>query len=169
MTRAPLHELIAHIQARYHTHLCDELPRLDEMLAKVVSRHGDHLPETLLPLRDTFEALRDDLLSHMMKEDRVLFPGIVALEQGADRPDAEAASWLATPIAVMEAEHAEAGAALEAMRTQTNGYAPPDWACPTFRGLYFGLAQLESDMHVHVHLENHILFPRAAQLAKQRA
>ena len=51
------------------------------------------------------------------------------------------------------------------MRDLTDGYAPPDWACPTFRGLYFGLSQLEADMHVHVHLENHILFPRAAQLA----
>ena len=42
----------------------------------------------------------------------------------------------------------------------TNGYAPPEWACPTFRGLYYGLSQLEADMHLHVHLENHILFPR---------
>lgn len=163
---APLHELIAHVQKRYHAHLREELPRLSEMLAKVVSRHGDHLPETLLPLRDTFEPLRDELLSHMMKEDRVLFPAIVSLERGEARITGDAATWLATPIAIMEAEHAEAGAALAAMRAQTNGYAPPDWACPTFRGLYFGLAQLETDMHMHVHLENHILFPRAAQLAR---
>ena len=52
------------------------------------------------------------------------------------------------------------------MRDLTSGYAPPEWACPTFRGLYFGLAQLETDMHMHVHLENHILFPKAAELAR---
>ena len=67
----------------------------------------------------------------------------------------------------MEADHQEAGAALALIRQITNGFAPPEWACPTFKGLYYGLAQLESDMHVHVHLENHILFPRAARLAER--
>lgn len=47
----------------------------------------------------------------------------------------------------------------------TNNYVPPAWACPTFRGLYCGLGELERAMHEHVHLENNILFPRAAALA----
>ena len=105
----------------------------------------------------------------MMKEDRVLFPFIVALEAGKPASVPDAAEWISAPISVMEADHESAGAALATMRKLTNGYAPPEWGCPTFRGLYFGLSQLESDMHLHVHLENHILFPRAAQLAKQRA
>jgi regulator of cell morphogenesis and NO signaling len=165
---APLSELIAHIQRRYHEHLRVELPRLDAMVDRVVSRHGDHLPETLLPLQSTFKALRDELLDHMLKEDRVLFPAIVAIERGQGRVSADAAAWLDAPIAAMEAEHESAGAALASLRARTNGYAPPEWACPTFRGLYFGLAQLETDMHLHVHLENHILFPRAAQLARAK-
>lgn len=165
---APLRDLIAHIQQRYHAHLREELPRLGAMLDRVVSRHGEHLPETLLPLQRTFEELSEELLTHMMKEDRVLFPSIVALEDGHARADGDAARWLEAPIAAMETEHELAGAALAAMRARTSGYAPPDWACPTFRGLYFGLAQLETDMHVHVHLENHILFPRAAQMARSR-
>ncbi len=55
----------------------------------------------------------------------------------------------------MEAEHEAAGAALATMRALTDGYAPPEDACPTFRGLYYGLSELERDMHLHVHLENH--------------
>jgi iron-sulfur cluster repair protein YtfE (RIC family) len=43
----------------------------------------------------------------------------------------------------------------------TDTYTPPDWACNTFRALYDGLAQLESNMHQHVHKENNVLFPRA--------
>jgi iron-sulfur cluster repair protein YtfE (RIC family) len=46
----PLTALVAYIQARFHRPLRDELPRLQAMLAKVVGRHGDHLPETLPPL-----------------------------------------------------------------------------------------------------------------------
>ncbi len=78
--RLPLKDLVAHIQARYHVPLRDELPRLGAMLDKVVQRHGHRLPETLLPLQATFESLRRELLEHMAKEDAVLFPAVLALE-----------------------------------------------------------------------------------------
>jgi regulator of cell morphogenesis and NO signaling len=159
-----LSALIAHIQQKYHEPLRQELPRLGAMLQKVVSRHGDRFPDGMQPLQQTFEMLAAELLGHMAKEDQVLFPCIVALENGTPSAAGAPNGWMTTPIAVMEAEHADAGRALEDIRRMTNGFAPPDWACPTFRGLYYGLAQLESDMHVHVHLENHILFPRALAL-----
>ena len=138
------------------------------MLAKVVQRHGDRLPETLLPLQSTFERLQNELLSHMTKEDVVLFPAIVAAEAALTQgyKGAERWGWLEQPIGVMEAEHESACADLATMRDLTKGYAPPEDACPTFRGLYYGLAELERDMHVHVHLENNVLFPRAADLAR---
>lgn len=164
---ATLASIVAHIQARYHEPLRAELPRLAAMLSKVVSRHGSHLPETLLPLQQTFAALQVELLAHMVKEDRMLFPVIVALENGDPLPAGNVAAWIAQPIDVMEAEHESAGAALARIRDLTHGFAPPEWACPTFRGLYHGLAQLETDMHLHVFLENHVLFPRAAKLAAQ--
>jgi regulator of cell morphogenesis and NO signaling len=164
---ASLTTLIEHIQRRYHQPLREELPRLAAMLEKVVSRHGDHLPDRLLPLQQTFETLQAELLGHMAKEDQVLFPCIIALENGAPLPMANVGAWITSPIAMMEAEHEDAGAALAFIREVTDGFAPPDWACPTFRGLYYGLAQLETDMHVHVHLENNVLFPRAAEVARR--
>ena len=162
---ASLAALVEHIQARYHEPLRKELPRLDAMLDKVVSRHGGHLPAVLLPLQQTFKQLQQDLLAHMAKEDRVLFPFIVALEAGGPLPVSDP-KWIESPIAVMEADHQDAGAALARIRETTAGFAPPDWACPTFRGLYDGLAQFENDMHLHVHLENNILFPQARRLAR---
>ena len=162
---ATLTAIVAHIQSRYHEPLRAELPRLAAMLSKVVSRHGNNLPETLLPLQQTFATLQVELLAHMVKEDRMLFPVIVALENGDPLPSGDVASWIGQPIDVMEAEHESAGAALARIRDLTHGFAPPEWACPTFRGLYHGLAQLETDMHLHVFLENHVLFPRAARLA----
>lgn len=158
--QAPLSELIAHIQAEYHQPLRTELPRLRDMLAKVVSRHGDRYSGTLLPLAQVFDTLQRDVLDHISKEDAVLFPAIRAIESGA------LGAWIGQPIAVMEAEHEEAGRALAEMRRLTAGYAPPDDACPTFRGLYCELAEFEHDMQQHVHLENNILFPRATRLAQ---
>jgi regulator of cell morphogenesis and NO signaling len=164
---ASLTALVRHIQPHYHEPLRRELTRLDGMLQNVVTRHAAHLPEQLQPLQRTFQALQSELLEHMAKEDRVLFPCIVALESGGPLPVPNVGAWIESPIAVMEAEHKDAGGALFAIREMTDGFAPPDWACPTFRGLYYGLAQLESDMHVHVHLENNVLFPRATQLARR--
>ena len=67
----------------------------------------------------------------------------------------------------LKAAAVPAEAALARMRELTDSYTPPADACPTFRGLYYGLAELERDMQIHIHLENDILFPRA--LARARA
>lgn len=165
---ASLTELVRHIQTRYHEPLRVELPRLSAMLDKVVDRHGDHLPGQLMVLQTTFRRLQQELLLHMRKEDAVLFPFIVALEAGQPLPVGDGGTWIESPIAAMEHDHDDAGAALARMRETTGGYAPPEWACPTFRGLYYGLSQFETDMHLHVHLENNVLFPRAAQLARRQ-
>jgi regulator of cell morphogenesis and NO signaling len=166
--QAPLSTLIAHIQRRYHQPLQVELGRLSQMMAKVVSRHGNRLPETLLPLQATFERLQRELLEHMAKEDTVLFPSIAALEVQNEPERKESCwGWIEQPIQILETEHASAGAALATLRTLTQGYAPPEDACPTFRGLYYGLAELERQMHLHVHLENNILFPRAALMTRE--
>jgi regulator of cell morphogenesis and NO signaling len=158
---APIANLIVHIQTRFHEPLRDELPRLAAMMAKVVSRHGATQSDVLLPLSATLESLSRELLDHMAKEDATLFPAILTAER---RGTAAAGTWLSHPIRAMMAEHDDAGRALASMRALTRGYTPPEDACPTYRGLYYGLAELERDMHEHVHLENHILFPRATAL-----
>jgi regulator of cell morphogenesis and NO signaling len=164
--RAPLTDIVVHIQRRYHRALREELPRLRAMLDKVVSRHGDRLIDVLLPLQNTFVMFEADLSLHMKKEDDVLFPAIVALEQGTRNTDW---TWIDQPIDIMEREHEAAGDALARMSELTDRYTPPVDACPTFRGLYHGLAELEREMHLHVHLENHVLFPRANALARSQA
>jgi len=105
--------------------------------------------------------LAADLRAHMRKEEMVLSPAIKAIERGPGGPRAA----ISAPITVMEHEHEHAGSLLAELRAVTEGYAPPSWACQTCRALYHGLSELESTMHVHVHLENNVLFPRALRLA----
>jgi regulator of cell morphogenesis and NO signaling len=153
--REPLHAIIGHIVATYHDPLREELPRLESMAAKVWRVHGTKMPE-LARIDSIVTELSAELRAHMRKEEGVLFPAIAAIEGGQ-----ESGIPISAPITVMEHEHDHAGALLSELRTITAGYAPPDWACQTFRALYDGLAELESTMHVHVHLENNVLFPRA--------
>ena len=147
----PLDRLIDHILVTYHEPLRSELPRLQQMADKVLAVHGDKMPEVLGELNSVFSALRMELESHMMKEEQILFPMIRAgngIEAGG-------------PVAMMEQEHASAGDALQRLRGLTNDFHPPDGACATWTGLWAGLADLESELHLHIHLENNILFPRA--------
>lgn len=161
-TAESLSRLVNHIVQTHHVYLRNELPRLTQMVEKVQSVHADRHPE-LNECRTVFRGLRAELESHMMKEEQILFPMIVALENGR----ASATSHCGTinnPIRQMEHEHDDAGAALERLRTLTGGYAPPTDACNTYRAMLDGLAELEADLHQHIHKENNILFPRAAQL-----
>ena len=105
--------------------------------------------------------LAADLRLHMQKEEWVLFPAIRAIEGGA-----HPGMPISAPIGVMEHEHDRAGGVLSELREITGGYVVPPWACETFRALYHGLSELEATMHVHVHLENNVLFPRALSAAQ---
>jgi regulator of cell morphogenesis and NO signaling len=157
--REPLHALIDHIVVTYHDALREELPRLESMAGKVARVHGRMAPH-LMALEAIVTELSAELRAHMRKEEFVLFPAIRRLEAGHERP----AVPISAPIAIMEAEHDRAGALLSELRTITDDYLAPEWACQTFRALYQGLSDLESAMHVHVHLENNLLFPRALAL-----
>lgn len=158
----PLDALIDHIIAAHHDYLREELPRIDFMARKVAAVHGDHEPR-LYNIRDVFIAFADDLLLHMEKEERILFPMICELLAADKAPEFHCGS-LSNPIHRMEQEHEEAGNALEQFRELTDGYAPPEWACNTFRALYHALGELEGNMHQHVHKENNVLFPKALAL-----
>jgi regulator of cell morphogenesis and NO signaling len=152
---APLTALCEHIVETHHEYLRRELPRIRTQLAKLAAVHSARHPELGEALR-VFVPFDDELRLHMAKEERVLFPLVEAIEAGAVPPSAD----VLQPIRVMEADHDEAGAALAELRRLTAGYATPADGCNTYRAAMAALAELEADMHAHVHKENNILFPR---------
>ncbi len=150
-------ELVEHIQQTHHHYLARELPRIDALVGKVASVHGENHPE-LGEVQRVFSELRSDLEPHMDKEDRGLFAMIGGrLSSGTDRGQIEGA--FDEVVEMLVPEHEEVGALLTRLRELTNGYAVPDDACASFTALYRGLAQLEADTHLHVHKENSVLFP----------
>lgn len=157
-----LTQLADHIEAVHHSYLRNELPRLEAMVRKVASVHGEnHL--WLIELDQVFQGFCQELHAHMEKEERVLFPMIRSLERG-DAAAATHCGGLGNPIRAMEHEHDQAGAALATMRRLSDDYRPPEGACNTFVAMLDAIAELEGDMHRHVHKENNVLFPRAEAL-----
>jgi len=153
-------ELIEHIVDKHHAYLRTELPRIQAMAERVATVHGGHTP-SLVELFVVFRSMSEELNGHMMKEEQILFPAIQSLCAGSAK-----VMPLDGPVACMLQEHDDAGAALALMRKLSNGFTPPPEACNTYRALFAGLAELEEDLHRHIHLENAVLFPQAMELAK---
>jgi len=158
-TSATMGELIDHIVANHHEYLRRELPRLAVLADQVAGAHGARHPE-LSDIREIFGSLKEELTLHLLKEEKVLFPMIVQLEAATEMPHFHCGS-VTNPMLVMEDEHEDVGSALARLRALTGGYTPPADACPTYVAMLDGLAELESDLHLHIHEENNILFPRA--------
>jgi regulator of cell morphogenesis and NO signaling len=151
-----LADLASHIESTHHAYLHRELPRLSALADKVVGAHGARHPE-LAGVRDTLAALREDLDPHLRREEQVLFPLIRGLASTGPR----ATLSVQTPIARLTTEHDRAGELLRTLRAQTGGYVTPTDGCASYRSFYDGLAELEADLHLHVHKENNRLFPEA--------
>jgi regulator of cell morphogenesis and NO signaling len=157
-----LTELVEHIVGTHHGYVKQELPRLQQLLSKVVSVHGGAHPE-LARIQQVFQGMSAELTSHMMKEEHILFPYIVALENAVSngRPKPRPAfGTVSNPVHMMELEHDSAGAALKEIGALSSNYEPPEGACFSYRTLYTALKDFETDLHQHIHLENNILFPR---------
>ncbi|HKP70385.1 MAG TPA: iron-sulfur cluster repair di-iron protein [Pyrinomonadaceae bacterium] len=159
-------DLANYIIAKHHVFTVSEIERLTPLMAKVVMRHGEHHGE-LFELQKVFSELAESLFPHMQKEENILFPFIEQLDAAAKRgmvPPIPHFGTVRNPIRMMMNEHDVDGERLRKMREIANDYALPEGACPSFTALYAGLEDLERDLHRHIHLENNVLFPAAAEL-----
>ena len=158
--------LASYITSRHHEYVRQAIPPLLRHTKKISEVHGERHPE-LAHIASLFERVADEMTDHMMKEERVLFPFIVRLEDavatGAGAPVAPFGT-VDNPIRMMESEHQFVGDAMAEIRHLTNDFTLPDGACSTYRVTLQELDAFERDLHEHVHLENNLLFPKAAAL-----
>jgi regulator of cell morphogenesis and NO signaling len=150
--------LVNFIVQHHHHYVRNSIPQIQQLVDKVCKVHGADSP-ILLAVRDNFNELADELLLHMEKEEKILFPAILNVTKSkGSLPEIN----LDTPIAVMEHEHDSAGHFVKTIRSLTGNYTPPPHACPTFKMTYIMLNQFDDDLMQHIHLENNILFPRVS-------
>ena len=165
-SKASLAELAAYIVTKHHGFTREEIRRLAPLLAKVISVHGGN-HEELHQVRTLFAELAQEITTHMMKEEHMLFPYIEELEAAVNRRLRPAPPMFGTvqnPVHMMMMEHDSSGQVLQKIRELTNDFAPPADACVSYQTLYKALQEFEADMRQHIHLENNILFPRAVEL-----
>ncbi|HRE50233.1 MAG TPA: iron-sulfur cluster repair di-iron protein [Flavitalea sp.] len=163
--------LADYIVNTHHSYTRKSLPELRNYAAKVARVHGDRHPE-LLSIHQLVEAINAEMSSHMVKEENILFPYIKQLATAKTNGQSQHAApfgSVKSPIAVMEEEHEAVGKHMETIRALSGDYALPGDACASYNLLFQMLEEFESDLHLHVHLENNILFPKALETEKTLA
>lgn len=158
--------LIDYIVNTHHIYVKEALGLIDAYASKVAKVHGEGYPP-VIKIYQLFQIVAEELAAHMHKEEAILFPHIkklVAINKVDADYEEPGFRTVLNPIRMMEHEHETAGNILKQIAQLSNKFTPPDWACNTFKALYAKLDEFEQDLHLHVHLENNILFPKSIAL-----
>lgn len=158
--------LADYIVNTHHVWLKENDEQIAAYARKIAAVHGAHHPE-VIRIAAIFDKIASDMAAHLKEEEEVFFPALkrayAARIAGGmpDEPDLEA---IRVSLLRLQSEHEEIGDAVQTIRHLAQDYALPDDVCNTFMLTYQKLKEFEDDLHKHVHLENNILFPKAAAL-----
>ena len=153
--------LCDYIVNTHHKTVLNLLPQLTSYTEKIATVHGENHPE-LMEIATLFSQINTELLQHLKNEEEVLFP---AIKEVLKTESAEAKATIISEITRMSDEHEFAGGAMDKINLLSRGYLVPEDGCNTYRVTYKLLEEFEDDLHIHVHLENNILYPKALKLA----
>ena len=165
-TAWPLAFLADYIMNTHHAYLKEHTGQIAAYAQKIAEVHGAHHPE-VVEIATIFAKIATDMAAHLREEEEVFFPTIKRVEATRTAGavvDATDLETIKRSLATLSHEHEDIGEATHTIRRLAKGFAIPDDVCNTFRVTYQKLKEFEDDLHKHVHLENNILFPKAAQL-----
>ncbi len=152
--------LADYIVNTHHKYVLKTLPELVFYTHKIANVHGAHHPE-LIEVARLFSQINTELLQHLKNEEEVLFP---AIKEALKTKAAKAKETILSEITRMSDEHEFAGGAMDKINVITKSYLVPADGCNTYTVAFKLLHQFEDDLHIHVHLENNILYPKALKL-----
>ena len=165
----PLDLLADYIEKKHHRYVEEKSLEIKPYLDKICSVHGGRHPE-LFEIKEHFLATAGELAMHMKKEELILFPYIrkmaKAKQEGTTLEKPNFGS-IQNPIDMMMDEHTTEGDRFRKIEILSNNYTAPEDACNTYKVTFALLKEFEQDLHLHIHLENNILFPNAIELEKK--
>ena len=160
----PLDLLADYIEKKHHRYVEKRIEEITPFLQKIVRVHGERHPE-LLQVEFLFAQSASDLTEHMAKEEQILFPFVREMVTG--QISKASFGTVQNPISMMMSEHSQEGERFEKIAESTNNFTPPADACNSYQVTFALLKEFDEDLHLHIHLENNILFPKAIDLEKQ--
>ena len=164
----PLDLLADYIQKKHHRYVEARIPEIKPLLAKINQVHGGRHPE-LARVEQLFNEAAGEMAMHMKKEELMLFPKIRKMEEAKQNGSAMGGMPLEGSIKTLMMEHDDQGDKFHEIKHLTNNYTSPADGCNTYRVTLALLKEFEDDLHLHIHLENNILFPKSIKLEEELA
>lgn len=153
--------LADYIVNQFHNKVYRNIQQIMEYVTKIAQVHGERHPE-LYEISEIFKLIYTEMPVHQRQEEKIFFP---AIKEVLNTGDKEAKEIIHSQLKDMKEEHEMIGGSMDRINVLSNGYEIPSDACKTYMVAYKMLEEFEDDLHVHVHLENNILFPKAEKLA----
>jgi regulator of cell morphogenesis and NO signaling len=151
---APLTTLTRFVTEKLHPAEIAVIERVAERLALA---HRDHPADIALGrLRSAFAEVANNVLIHIWREDNEVFPFIEDLEKEQGIAPAPARGAFPDP-------HDPLLESLRRLREMT-GNVPATTAPPSIGPVLTDLQAFDDMLHRHIHLESHVLYPRASAL-----
>ncbi|MBW7867551.1 MAG: iron-sulfur cluster repair di-iron protein [Brumimicrobium sp.] len=166
-TTWPLDLLADYIEKTHHRYVETKSLEIKPYLDKITRVHGERHPE-LAKVNELFNLSAGNLAMHMKKEELTYFPKIrkmVDAERKGEKMDAQVLASVKTQIETFLKEHDDEGEHFRQISALTNGFTVPEDGCNTYRVTLAMIQEFEEDLHLHIHLENNILFPKSIATA----
>lgn len=150
----------------HHRFVSTQTRFITELAYKVAESDRVRNPE-IKQVADLFANTGKTLELKGAEEETILFPYLTMLntayKSGAKIKEADF-GHISELLYLMQADSGKVAEDFRLIRQLTNGYVAPIYTSNTCSILYKLLAAYEEDMHLHLHLENNILFPKALEM-----
>lgn len=158
--------LADYIVNTHHAYLRENDQQIAAYAQKIAAVHGDNHPE-LLEIAAIFDKIVVEMTAHLQEEEEIFFPALKRVNDAkinGQIPDPKDQETIRTSLLKLQSKHEAIGDAVHKIHHLAKDYAIPADVCNTFTVTYQKLKEFEDDLHKHVHLENNILFAKAAKL-----
>lgn len=161
--------LIEYILNNHHQYIHKMIPVISDLVRKISDELGEKYFD-IISIARTFSVVYKDLKQHMLKEEQILFPYIkqlVSLKDSGNKSEKPYFGMIENPIGMMNSDHKNALDEFYNLQKITNNFTSPENANDTVTILFNKLKDFGKDLHLHIHLENNILFPKSIALEKE--
>lgn len=153
----------------HHQYIKNKTSFIGELAGRVGKANDEKHPE-IAKIAEIFEKAGKLLTMNMHKEEQVLFPYITELNE-ANKKGRIIPQATSKPVFMqaylMRAEHEKVVEDFRLIRQLTNNYQLPPYAMYGYGILFKMLQEYEDDLHLHLHMENNILFPKAIKMESE--
>ena len=165
----PLNKIIDEIEKKHHQYVRRQIPVITAYLDQIYKAHGKANP-IIGEVRELFAEGSQELTQHMIAEEGLVFPMIrdfLSNTQGAPSTGCVPLNFFQQMITSMEKDHEVEGNRWRKISALTDEYRL-QIGCNVAHVTFALLKEFQEDLHLHIHLENNILFSRALELKNNR-